>query len=151
MCEIEETMSQPGGLVTHLDETEPTAISFNFPTRSETASWGGTAQMIPRPSRPKLSMPVGPYFTYVGASLLILLFVANACLQEPKTTRLSTPQMSETLHIRIRSEHKWPEKIVFVSAPLDIAADRSQDERAATYAITPRAQWLRQVAQQDVK
>jgi len=95
-------------------------------------------------------MPIRPYFTYVGASLLILLFAADTCLPEPRTTRFPKPQMSETLHIRIRSEHKWPEKIAFVSAPLDIAADRSQDEQAATYATTPRDQWSRQVAQQDV-
>jgi hypothetical protein len=57
-----------------------------------------------------------PIFHLRGASLLILLFAADACLPEPKTTRFSKPQMSETLHIRIRSEHKWPEKIVFVSA-----------------------------------
>lgn len=107
--------------------------------------------MIPRPPRPKLGMPVGPYFTYVGGSLLVLLFAADACLPEPKTTRFSRPQMSETLHIRIRSEHKWPEKIVFVPAPLGIAADRSQDEQAATYEIMPRGQLSRQVAQQDVK
>jgi hypothetical protein len=96
-------------------------------------------------------MPIRRCFTYVGASLLILLFAAGACLPELRTTRFSKPQMSERLHIRIRSEHKWPEKIVFVSAPLDIAADRSEGQQAATYAITPRDQWSRQVAQQDVR
>jgi hypothetical protein len=98
------------------NETELTGSCSNFPTKSGTASWNGTARMIHRAPRPKLGMPIRPYFTYVGASLLILLFAADACLPEPKNTRFSKPQMSETLHIRIRSEHKWPEKIVFVSA-----------------------------------
>jgi hypothetical protein len=96
-------------------------------------------------------MPVGPHFTCVGASLLALLFAADACLPEPKTTRFFKPQMSETLYIPMRPQHTWTEKIVFVSAPLDIAADRSQDEHAATCAITPRGRWSRQVAHQDVK
>jgi hypothetical protein len=39
--------------------------------------------------------------------------------------------------LRIRSDHKWPEKVLFVSSPRAIAAaDRSQDDLAAKHANT---------------
>ena len=56
-------------------------------------------------------MPLARYFLYVGGVLLTLVFLLDACL----TDRL--PEI-ERLHagspvIRIHSDRKWPERIVF--------------------------------------
>jgi hypothetical protein len=60
-------------------------------------------------------MPLTRYFLWVGGALLALLFVANACLPKP-------PAVAETAEylppIRIQSDRKWPERVVFdASAP----------------------------------
>jgi hypothetical protein len=61
-------------------------------------------------------MPLARYFLYVGGVLLTLLLVANAGLPKP-------PPVVETAAylppIRIHSDRKWPERIVFdTSAPM---------------------------------
>ena len=73
-------------------------------------------------------MPLARYFLYVGGVLLTLVFTLDACL-----TKL--PVM-ERVHvnspiIRIHSERKWPERIVFdtalptiVPAPTALVEDR---------------------------
>src|SRR5258708_12719161 len=82
-------------------------------------------------------MPIGPYFMYVGGVLLVLLFAADAYLQDPTAALTRKPQLSEKLHIRIRSDHKWPEKVVLEPSPPAIAAAvRSQDDLAAKHANT---------------
>ena len=68
-------------------------------------------------------MPIGSYFMYVGSVLTALLFATDAYLQDSTTALIRKPQLSEQqLHIRIRSDHKWPEKIVLATlAPLATA------------------------------
>ncbi|MFG3593766.1 hypothetical protein [Bradyrhizobium sp. RDI18] len=73
-------------------------------------------------------MPLSRYFLYVGGVLLTLVFILDACL-----TRLA---IRESAHvnspiIRIHSDRKWPERIVFdttlpttVPAQATIAEDR---------------------------
>ena len=73
-------------------------------------------------------MPLARYFLYVGGVLLTLVFILDACL-----TGLP---VSESAHvnspiIRIHSDRKWPERIVFdttlptiVPAPTVIVEDR---------------------------
>jgi hypothetical protein len=59
-------------------------------------------------------MPVLRYFVFVGGSLLVLLFAVDAFVpKEPVVTaaEVSTPTDNPTL--RIRSDRKWPERIVF--------------------------------------
>jgi hypothetical protein len=59
-------------------------------------------------------MPVLRYFLFVGGSLLVLLFAVDAFVpKEPVVTaaEVSTPTDNPTL--RIRSDRKWPERIVF--------------------------------------
>ena len=61
-------------------------------------------------------MPVARYFLWVGSVLLALLFIADARLPN-----LTIERRDDALKpvIRISSERKWPERIVFdTSAPM---------------------------------
>ena len=57
-------------------------------------------------------MPLARYFLFVGAALLALLFVADANLPKlpaaERTNAAAGPSM-----IRIHSDRKWPERVVF--------------------------------------
>jgi hypothetical protein len=73
-------------------------------------------------------MPLARYFLYVGGVLFTLVFILDVCL-----TRLP---VTESAHvnspiIRIHSDRKWPERVVFdttvptiVPAPTKIVEDR---------------------------
>ena len=59
-------------------------------------------------------MPLFQYFGWVGSVLLAALFAAGWWLpgNAADVPRPRTP-LSESIHIRIRSDHKWPERVVF--------------------------------------
>jgi hypothetical protein len=59
-----------------------------------------------------LKMPVARYFLFVGAALLALLFVADAYLPKLPVTAVTDASV-DTPMIRIQSDRKWPERIVF--------------------------------------
>ena|SRR2546423_14874286 len=73
-------------------------------------------------------MPLARYFIYVGGILFTLVFILDACLTKlpvMERSRVNTPI------IRIHSDRKWPERIVFditlptiVPAPTAIAENR---------------------------
>lgn len=73
-------------------------------------------------------MPLLRYFVFVGGALLALLFVSNAYLPKtPDEVRADAGFARST--IRIHSERKWPERVVFdtnqptiVPAPTTIAS-----------------------------
>jgi hypothetical protein len=83
-------------------------------------------------------MPLARYFLYVGGVLFTLVFILDACL-----TRLP---VTESAHvnspiIRIHSDRKWPERVVFdttfptiVPAPTMIVEDRVASPATVTYA-----------------
>jgi hypothetical protein len=58
-------------------------------------------------------MPLVRYFVFVGGALLALLFVADA--YAPKLPVVSATEIASTENptLRIRSDRKWPERIVF--------------------------------------
>jgi hypothetical protein len=61
-------------------------------------------------------MPLVRYFLWVGGVLLTLLFVADACLPKPP---LAAEHAASLPSIRLHSDRKWPERIVFdTSAPM---------------------------------
>jgi hypothetical protein len=68
-------------------------------------------------------MPIARYFFFVGGVLLALLFVSDAVLPKlPVTDRAATDLPA----IRIHSDRKWPERVVFDTtiravAPVQIA------------------------------
>ena len=75
-------------------------------------------------------MPLMRYFVWVGSVLLALLFIAGACL--PK---LPTAGKTDALPpgIRIHSDQKWPERIVYdTSAPMLRPAPAVNPEAAAS-------------------
>jgi hypothetical protein len=55
-------------------------------------------------------MPLARYFVFVGGTLLLLLFVADFSL--PKSPTRERPN-EESYLIRIHSDQKWPERLVF--------------------------------------
>ena len=55
-------------------------------------------------------MPLARYFCFVGGVLLALLFILDACL--PKL-RVAEKAEVDLPVIRIHSDRKWPERIVF--------------------------------------
>jgi hypothetical protein len=60
-------------------------------------------------------MPLARYFLFVGAALLALLFVVDA--YAPKSPPVGRTTVTADLSIiRIHSDRKWPERIVFDSA-----------------------------------
>jgi hypothetical protein len=60
-------------------------------------------------------MPLMRYFLFVGGALLALMLVVNAFLPTPPAVK--NPQQAADLSvIRIHSNQKWPERVVFDTA-----------------------------------
>ena len=59
-------------------------------------------------------MPAFQYFGWVGSSLLAALFAANWCCSVPvaRAPRSDVPR-DQTINIRIHTDRKWPERVVF--------------------------------------
>jgi hypothetical protein len=79
-------------------------------------------------------MPVLRYFLFAGGLLLTLLFVTDA--YGPKAELVSSANsaidLPATPMIRIRSDRKWPERVVFdTSAPVIAAAPVKTAEASA--------------------
>jgi hypothetical protein len=82
-------------------------------------------------SRPRRSaaMPIRQYFAWMGSVLLVALFVADWWLPAPSARPHSEFPPNERVNLRIRSDHKWPERIVFDTAHsgLPLAAEASPE------------------------
>ena len=57
-------------------------------------------------------MPLARYFLFVGGVLLALLFVADACLPKMPVTESASGGF-DPASIRIHTDRKWPERVVF--------------------------------------
>jgi hypothetical protein len=57
-------------------------------------------------------MPLMRYFMYVGGALLALLLIANICLPAPPVPQKSQSATDLSV-VRIHSDQKWPERVVF--------------------------------------
>jgi hypothetical protein len=57
-------------------------------------------------------VPIVKYFMVVGSVLAVLLMIAGWSLPEPPPSFPDRPEITERVIIRIRSERKWPEKVV---------------------------------------
>jgi len=65
-------------------------------------------------------MPLARYFLFVGAGLLTLLFVVDLCLpKSPAAER--TYAAANPSAIRIHSDRKWPERVIFDTTRRTIA------------------------------
>ncbi len=87
-------------------------------------------------------MPLARYFLFVGGALLALLFLVDACLPE-----LPVPERADThlTIIRIHSEQKWPQRIVYdtsiptiIPAPETARADASPTASVADVSTKAR-------------
>ena len=59
-------------------------------------------------------MPLFQYFGWVGSFLLATLFAASWWFSDNVADAPpSRAPLSESIHIRIHSDHKWPERVVF--------------------------------------
>jgi hypothetical protein len=59
-------------------------------------------------------MPLLKYFGWAGSFLVAALFAANWCSSVPiARSRLSDVPLNQRINIRIRTDRKWPERVVF--------------------------------------
>jgi hypothetical protein len=70
-------------------------------------------------------VPIARYFMVVGSALLALLLIAGWSLPVPPASFPDHPEVIERAAIRIKSAHKWPEKVVLdtsqpIIAPLAV-------------------------------
>ena len=56
-------------------------------------------------------MPLFQYFGWVGSFLLAALLAANWCFSAPIDPQSDVP-LDQKVHIRIHTDHKWPERVV---------------------------------------
>jgi hypothetical protein len=57
-------------------------------------------------------MPLFQYYAWVGSFLLAALFAASWCICAP-TARAPEVPLDQKVNIRIHTNHKWPERLVF--------------------------------------
>ena len=83
-------------------------------------------------------MPLVRYFLYVGGVLFALVFILDACLTKPPVMERS---LVNSPVVRIHSDRRWPERIVFdtalptiVPAQTAIAEDRVVNPATVTHA-----------------
>jgi hypothetical protein len=65
-------------------------------------------------------VPIARYFVVVGGALAVLLLIAGWSLPVPPASLRDQPEIIERAAIRIRSERKWPEKVVLDTSQLTI-------------------------------
>jgi len=71
-------------------------------------------------------MPLQQYFGWVGSFLLATLLAANWCLPAPIVAQGGVP-LDQKVHIRIHTDHKWPERVVFDTTRSTLAQDAKAD------------------------
>jgi hypothetical protein len=95
-------------------------------------------------------MPVFQYFGWVGSFLLVALVAVSCCVSVP-TARALHPDvpLDQKINIRIHTDHKWPEHVVFdaTTSPLMKKADA---ETSAGRSQTPVAEESRRDAFADM-
>jgi hypothetical protein len=73
-------------------------------------------------------MPLLHYFAWVGGFLPAALFAANWCCSPPfaAAPRSDIP-LNQKINIRIHSDHKWPEPVVFDTTRSKLASEATVD------------------------
>ena len=69
-------------------------------------------------------VPIGRYIALVGSLLLAMLFIANWLLPMDPTLSATSEQADKQI-IRIKSDRKWPQRIVFDTSAPTIAPQNS--------------------------
>ena len=81
-------------------------------------------------------MPIGRYIAFVGSLLLAILFIADWYLPMAPTQSV-TSREAEPI-IRIKSDQKWPERIVFDTSAPTIVPQKSPVVADAPVTNPPR-------------
>jgi len=76
-------------------------------------------------------VPIARYFIIVGGTLAALLFIASWCLPTPPAMFADQPLALDRAIIRIKSERKWPEKVVLDTSQPTIAPPAVEEPPAA--------------------
>ena len=76
-------------------------------------------------------MPLARYFIFVGGMLIALLLIADWCLPNPPAMFCDQQVAIDKAVIRIKSSHKWPEKIVLDTSQPTFAPSAVTDPPAA--------------------
>jgi hypothetical protein len=71
-------------------------------------------------------MPLFQYFGWVGSFLLVALLAANWCFPAPIAPHAGVP-LDQKVHIRIHTDHKWPERVVLDTTRATPAQDAKSD------------------------
>jgi hypothetical protein len=65
-------------------------------------------------------VPIARYFIFVGSALSVLLFIPGWILSTPPATFADQSVGRDRAVIRIKSAHKWPEKVILDTGQLTI-------------------------------
>jgi hypothetical protein len=76
-------------------------------------------------------VPLFQYFGWVGSFLLAALFAANWCCSAPiaSAPRSDVP-LDHKINIRIHTDHKWPERVVFDTTDSRFESEATVDPEA---------------------
>jgi hypothetical protein len=83
------------------------------------------------------AVPLARYFIIVGGTLAALLFIAGWCLPTPSAMFADQSVAIDRAVIRIKSAHKWPEKIVLDTSQPTIAPPAVEEPPAAQLVRLP--------------
>ncbi|MFQ3456671.1 hypothetical protein PMN64_25645 [Bradyrhizobium sp. UFLA01-814] len=87
-----------------------------------------------------LVMPLRQYFLWVGSTLFMALFLADWWIPGSAADFHSAITLSERVHLRIRSDHKWPERIVFDTAHAGMSLSTALESKLDTISNQDLAQ-----------
>jgi hypothetical protein len=82
-------------------------------------------------------VPIGRYIALVGSLLLAILFIANWLLPMDPTLSATSDQADKPI-IRIKSDRKWPERIVYDTSAPTIVPQKSPVMADAPVTIPPQ-------------
>jgi hypothetical protein len=82
-------------------------------------------------------MPIVRYIAFVGSLLVAMLFIANWLLPMDSTLSATSEQADKPI-IRIKSDRKWPERIVFDTSAPTIVPQKSPVTADAPVTNPPR-------------
>ena len=87
-------------------------------------------------------MPIARYFIFIGGTLAALLFIPGWLLPKPPALFADQSVALDRAVIRIRSAHKWPEKVILDTGQLTITPPVAMDpptiQRRFRYRLTKR-------------
>jgi hypothetical protein len=82
-------------------------------------------------------VPIARYFIFVGGILAALLFIPGLLLQNPPATFVDPTVALDRGVIRIKSAHKWPEKVILDTGQLTVKSPVIIEPPASQPSIPP--------------